>query len=212
MADRPILFSAPMVRALLAGTKTQTRRELDVFCDEPPAYVEDGMIKALDPDDQPYRWPRTHAVGDRLWVREAWRTFSTFDDEPPRNLDFVHVWYEADAGYKPKIRYPHGRGRYRHGRFMPRWFSRLTLTVTAVRVERLQEISEADAIAEGVERDSDGWRDYLMPNTQCCANACDSYRTLWEAINGPGSWEANPWAAAYTFTVEHRNIDAGAQP
>ncbi len=85
---------------------------------------------------------------------------------------------------------------------------RLTLIVTDVRVQRLQEISEEDAVAEGVEHDTDGWQDYLMPATQCCVSARDSYRTLWDAINGPGSWEANPWVAAYTFTVHQQNIDS----
>jgi hypothetical protein len=92
---------------------------------------------------------------------------------------------------------------------MPRWASRLTLTVTDVRVQRVQEISEADAVAEGVESDSDGWRDYQMPNTQCCGTALESFRTLWDSLNAPRGygWDANPFVAAYTFTVARQNID-----
>ncbi len=90
---------------------------------------------------------------------------------------------------------------WRSSMFMPRWASRLTLIVEDVRVERLQDISETDALAEGVQRDSDGWRDYQMPQTQCCATAKASYQTLWDEINGDGAWAANPWVAAYTFRV-----------
>lgn len=89
----------------------------------------------------------------------------------------------------------------------PRALSRLTLYVTDVRVQRLQDISEEDALAEGVECDSDGYRDYLMPHTQCCVTPADSYRSLWDAINGPGAWEANPWVVAYRFVPRLGNID-----
>jgi hypothetical protein len=104
---------------------------------------------------------------------------------------------------------------------MPRWASRLTLTVTDVRVERLQDCSEADAEAEGVERvdyqGAQAWKSYetypdgsrhphsSVPNRL----ARISYRELWNSINGAGAWEQNPWVVALTFTVEQRNIDAG---
>lgn len=94
---------------------------------------------------------------------------------------------------------------------MPRWASRLTLIVTGVKIQRLQDISEEDAIAEGVERDSDGWRDYLMPHTQCCTNATDSFHTLWDHINGPGAWAANPWVVAYSYRAISKNIDLIAE-
>jgi hypothetical protein len=90
---------------------------------------------------------------------------------------------------------------------MPRWASRLTLTVTDVRVQRLHEISDDDAVAEGCECDSDGWRDYLFPSTQCCGTARDSYRTLWNSLHGPDAWDANPWVVAVSFSVQHGNID-----
>ena len=90
---------------------------------------------------------------------------------------------------------------------MPRHHSRLTLEITDIRAERLQDISEEDAKAEGVLRDSDGWRDYIMPCTQCCATACDSYKTLWTSINVPESWTANPWVWVVSFRPHLINVD-----
>lgn len=196
MADRPILFSGPMVRALLAGTKTQTRRFLTAWTDEPPAYAGAGSVVALDENEREYRWPRTHAVGDRLYVREHWRTGGQHDHIAPRDLPqewAEPIGYIADEAPNTISR----TGRFRQGMHMPRWASRLTLTVSVVRVERLQDCSEADARAEGTPP-------YQPPADQ---PAVEKYRAIWEAINGPGSWEANPWVAAYTFTVEHGNID-----
>nr|WP_018009330.1 hypothetical protein [Sinorhizobium medicae] len=89
---------------------------------------------------------------------------------------------------------------------MPPWASRLTLIVTDVSVERLQDISEADAIAEGIERSKD-FPDRFMTPAGDYAVPIVAYQRLWESINGPGSWEANPWVAAYTFTVIKQNID-----
>lgn len=244
-----ILFSAPMVRALLAGTKTQTRRILTGACDEPPAFIENGAVFALNENNVPYRWPKTHATGDRLWVREAWRTPSSWDDRSPSQLvascieaGYKTAWapiaWEADgtttnwADWRVKK-----NGRLRASMHLPRAFSRITLTVTDVRVQRLQDISEADAIAEGCDaRPFPGpwWQGYISingdlmhqvvlgdcppewmidpkkmaPTPWLDKSASDEYRTLWNSINGPGAWEANPWVAAYTFTVEHRNIDA----
>jgi hypothetical protein len=222
-ADRPILFSAPMVRALLAGTKTQTRRRLDAWTDEPLAYVEAGTIEALDPDDLPYRWPRTHAVGDRLWVREAHALLPRTAYRMSVGTGTIAQREHPTDGYTAAVFREgfdrSGRPRWRPSIHMPRWASRLTLTVTDVRVERLQDICEADGIAEGIERLHHGWFPYGISTfmttvvdgrevpAQCCRTANDSYRMLWDMINGPDSWEANPWVAAYTFTVEHRNID-----
>ncbi len=99
---------------------------------------------------------------------------------------------------------------------MPRWASRLTLTVTDVRVERLQDISESDAIAEGADI-AEGHRSQITggPMIKIGAGTYMSpiawYHRLWNEINGAGSWEANPWIVAYTFTVHHGNIDQIAQ-
>lgn len=212
MTDRPILFSAPMVRSLLAGTKTQTRRIIKPqptvrengtwlwegrnggFVGAAGTHVDEGF-----PQSAAF-WARIQP-GDRLWVREAWGGYRG----APTAEEFaggVPVFYRADpedAGA--------GIDVWRPSIHMPRWASRLTLYVTAVRVERLQDISEADARAEGAECDTDGWRDYQMPSTQCCADPVSSYRTLWDSINGPGSWEQNPWVASYTFIVRLGNID-----
>ncbi len=210
MSDLPILFSAPMVRAILREIdqpgigKTQTRRVLDAWCDEPPAIAYDGRIITYDDGEREYRWPRTYAIGDRLYVREAWAARMTHGwtvaDARSRHYQ-EHILFRADDedcidGWWPSIH-------------MPREFSRITLIVTDVRVQRLQEISSGDATAEGVERDSDGWHDYQMPGTQCCANARASFRTLWDSLNavrGYG-WDANPWVATYTFRPILGNID-----
>ncbi len=222
MSDKPILYSAPMVRALLAGTKTQTRRILrseTAICRDPAWEAvkgEDGVwrIAADTPEmfgDVPVGL--RIAVGDRLYVREHWRTYSTLDDHPPRDITGVRVWYEADEGYKPK-------SRFRQGMHMPRWASRITLTVTDVRVQRLQDISEADAIAEGIVEtgcpsptERFGVR---IAEDDWCAGPTPraAYSALWTHVNdkagapaGQSSWDRNPWVAAYTFTVELANID-----
>ena len=131
--------------------------------------------------------------GDRLFVREAFRLCQEADDVSPRDSDpGYRVWYEADK--------PHqlGAGRLRPSIHMPRWASRITLEVTGVRVERLQDISEADARAEGI----------TVPNCQCgygldgnlmSGTASGAYMLLWESINGPGSWNANPWVWVVEF-------------
>ena len=206
--ERPILFSAPMVRAILSGTKTQTRRVVKLNRHYQIEERDDGSLWPWMYDDDrasdswlacPYGKP-----GDRLWVREAWRTERDFDHLPPRDLDptmtATPVQYEAG---------PHADvldGKLRPSMFMPRWASRITLEVTAVRVERLQDISEADAIAEGGTETMRGWwtHEGLQwndpgPNHRFGATPIDSYRVLWESINGPNSWGANPWVWAINF-------------
>lgn len=196
MTDRPILFSAPMVRALLEGRKTQTRRILPPAAQsryrETPAGVDvDCGFMGWQPAEtvlSEARWVSAkgalppYAPGDRLWVREA---FSYADHLPET------VWYWADGKVaafdccrpKPSIH-------------MPRWASRLTLVVTDVRVQRLQDISRDDCIAEGA------------PPPDGAYSMRDSFRMLWEGINGAGSWDANPWVAAISFVVHRANIDA----
>ncbi|MBX3603234.1 MAG: hypothetical protein KF863_21645 [Rubrivivax sp.] len=204
MRERPILFSAPMVRALLAGTKTQTRR---VCKPQPDIVAERGTVVGVStPQDQqygrlgkalpcPYGQP-----GDRLWVREAWRTEPRFDATPPRDLapEVAPVQYEAG---------PHADvlgGKLRPGMFMPRWASRINLEVLAVRVERLQDISDADARAEGITQHEAGalgpqWDNGVDCITARGNRATVSYRRLWESINRPGSWDSNPWVWVVSF-------------
>lgn len=234
MKDHPLLFSAPMVRANLDGRKTNTRRilkpqppEWATFCQQPTMlnvlheWVPSGLWTwseiEQDPPRELRRWPLDaegehywlkprFSVGDRLWVREAWAPLSalTHNDPGPQALA-DRGFYRADNGtVEGEI------SRWRPSIHMPRWASRLTLIVTGVKIERLQDISEDDAIAEGVERDSDGWRDYLMPHTQCCASATKSFETLWDSINGHKkqvSWNDNPWVVAYTYEPIFKNID-----
>lgn len=221
MADKPILFSAPMVRAILEGRKTQTRRVAKVqwlgganpaftgWHPERISHLEWGLFcnsKGAEIKAQ-------YAIGDRLWVREAWRTHATYDDHLPSEMGGEEpIRYEVD-GYQETRgwRAIDRLGRYRHARFMPRWASRITLRITRVRVERLQEISEGDAIAEGIAGNPvTAWRCYAPePKNQThWADPRESFRTIWESIHGPCSWEANPWVAAYTFEPIFQNIDS----
>ena len=183
MKERPILFSGPMVRALLAGTKTQTRRvvkKLPITLNRETNSLEvDGENIANGRFAKlvacPYGQP-----GDRLWVRETFGHFERNDNFTPG----CEVFYRADGEcleIKP----------WRPSIHMPRWASRITLEITSVRVERLQDISEADAIAEGV---------YTDP----ARSAYDAYAQLWDEINGPGSWAANPWV----WVLELRRINS----
>jgi len=193
--ERPILMCGPMVRATLDDWKTQTRRVI--------------ALREFGPSDTPgYHWHFRDrrglwndisterllelcphgAAGTRLWVRERWGKIHGTD---------AGVIYRADG--------PHdGIKEWKPSIFMPRWASRILLEITGVRVQRVQEISEEDARAEGVrevtkddvvkkycvydlgDRSSVPWAE--MPRT-----AVDAYRALWETINGEGSWAKNPW-------------------
>lgn len=212
MTDRGILFSAPMVRALLAGTKTQTRRPL-----RNPEYY--GCPTGDCPHDKQAECnahmaqltdtEKGFAVGDRMWVRETyyqrghWEPIETKRTKAGRQkwaftpTDEV-ILFDAPPEFR--------KGRHhkdpatvawhkRLGRFMPRRYSRLTLIVTDVRVEQLQDISQEDAEAEGVQCD-------MSPRS-----FVDHYALLWDSINGPNSWEENPWVVAITFDCREGNID-----
>ena len=198
MRERPIPFSAPMVRAILSGAKVQTRRVVKpqprILAGELLCWKDDALTDCQMAARSPYGQP-----GDRLWVREAWRTSPLFDDKPPRELpDFAPLRYEADealrgawAGYG----YGH-QGKYRPPMFMPRWASRINLEVTVVRVERLQNISEADAAAEGVEE----WARVACAAGNPYGLTSDGYvELLWSEINGRASWDANPWVWCVEF-------------
>jgi hypothetical protein len=192
MKERPMLFSAPMVRALLNGSKTQTRRLAKLTANghvkEPGGHrrwhTADFDARLACPYGQP---------GDRLWVREAWRVIDVADCFAPREITAAsRIWYEADAPHQP------GFGKYRPPMFMPRWASRISLEITGVRVERLQDISEADALAEGIVQLTEG---FGLPDGSHfhAADPRQSYLSLWESINGPGSVEANQWVWVIDF-------------
>lgn len=260
MSDRPILFSSAMVRALLEGRKTQTRRILtrqnaDVngsswrgkSCpweglrfdeaiareNSPISGVRDPHLAVpfCHPDDGPtetadcaiYRVRPVIEIGAELWVRETIgrRPASFLGIEATNGTE--SAYYAADGDYvldRHEFNIcPWWRGKGSLPAIhMPRRASRLTLTVTDVRVQRLQEISEADCIAEGphkieVRPGIDRPRQPMVPSADpnrfgVYATPRAWYRELWDTINGVGAWEENPWIVALTFTVERRNIDA----
>lgn len=220
MTERPILFSGPMVRALLDGSKTQTRRV--VKC-----HVEDygGILhtKTVCPYGQP---------GDRLWVRESidgiWGCDAHYIADEAHLSEYIKDWWDTPQ------RLPCKKIPSIH---MPRWASRITLEVTGVRVERLQDISHQDAIAEGGVEVAGGWWSHdgttmdTPGDTNLGGTAVDSYRVLWESINAANrpklpsnhrskryarvkawldkhpdtsSWDANPWV----WVVEFRRVVA----
>ncbi|WP_349366742.1 MAG: hypothetical protein ABL311_04430 [Nitratireductor rhodophyticola] len=216
MTDRPILFSGPMIRALLEGRKTQTRRVFKgIEADGNGTFhvfnrrggligVSEADVPTEAPDYVPY------AAGDHLWVREAWRTPESLDDLSPRQIELrckelgyhgpwcprvtvadevAHQWSEEDG-----FREDQPSGRLRAAMHMPRWASRLTLIVTDVRVQRLQEITWQDARAEGI---SGGYHQ-------------SEFASLWDDLNASRGfgWDANPWVVALTFEVIRQNIDA----
>lgn len=206
-SDRPIIFSGEMVRALLAGRKTQTRRVLK------PQPTEVDFVGrwyrmpfgglSLDCHRLPY------VVGQRLWVREAFGIAHRGDSAPGGYHYDPEAHYRAeDPDFTPDG--PQWEPwRRRSPIHMPRWASRVTLTVTDVRVERLQAISEDDARAEGV--DPTGWvPSYANPDNSGCddsQSARDAFSDLWDTLRGPGSWDADPWVTVLTFTTALRNID-----
>ena len=212
MTDRPILFSAPMVKALLAGRKTQTRRilkprkgltiqDLVDHGEEQKTALGTRFICRRDQVEEP-----RIVDGDRLWCREAF-SYDALDSDRNDRLR-MPVWYWADGNPeygdwsrpKPSIH-------------MPRWASRLTLVVESVKVERLQSISEADAKAEGIEPLPSG-RYYCGEDEEgeiTCRSPVTAYAWLWNSINGEDAWQENPWVAAYTFTAHQTNIDAMAE-
>jgi hypothetical protein len=198
MKERPILFSGPMVRAILEGRKTATRR---IVKPQPPVNY-DSLWPEFNPHGtvKPIVWfwskstsgsgseqqdllgiaPSPYGkIGDRLWVRETWGI-----DPYAHHKGHSEIHYRATSNMDSD--YPI---KWKPSIHMPRLISRITLEITDVRVERLQEITEADAIAEG---------------TQCAGvpasiSNCGAFAKLWQSINGPNSWEQNPWVWALTF-------------
>jgi hypothetical protein len=196
MAERPILFSAPMVRAILEGRKSQTRR---IVRPQPPTdhqFLQDLSLenecefewtdRDTDTEDLSH-WPSYEKAlrpkwqpGDLLWVRETWG-LQQGEGEP-------FAVYRAD--------WPETRpGGWRPSIFMPKWACRIWLDVTGVRVERLIDISHEDARAEGCEDTAD-------------SSVRGNYAKLWTSINGAGSWDANPWVWVIDFKLAERKAVA----
>lgn len=229
MTDKPILFSAPMVQALLAGWKTQTRR---ILKPQPETFMRENGEECLV---YPYQVEGENSariamgsettgvittqklpwkIGDRLWVREAWRPREGYG-----NWDLL-INYPAD-GFEGHIEDDVDVGDWRFPKaaakgnvpsiHMPRWASRLTLNVTDVRIQRLQDISEADAMAEGVFWENHdvasltGWKSAI--GGKPCTTAKAAFENLINSINGHDAWKANPWVTATTFGVVKGNVD-----
>lgn len=212
MTDRPIIFSRPMVRALIEGRKTQTRRlawrawkEVDDLSSERQEHFDalghvfhfrsDGSVRA---HAAPSPWQRVKP-GDRLWVRES----------------FNHA---AGEGIAYMATNPHMNGApWRPSIHMPRWASRLTLVPTEVRFQKLQEISEQDAIAEGAERRDEAgrepwhmaWSDQpAIAERYGLSTARWAFGNFFIRLHGERVWEENPQIVALTFAVHRCNIDA----
>lgn len=237
MNCRPILFGKPMVRALLAGTKMQTRRVVKPM--PPPGAVSFGTY--YHPDPRPHFWAfdgdalMDFAVpcpygqsGDRLWVRESWQYYNWTEDGEPiirfaadesthlpiSSPDLSDIWATLSDPSNYAI---HGRACDQHWRpsiHMPRWASRITLEITGVRVERLQDISPADCEAEGVQRlplqenEPGPWytADVSAGQVLHSRSTIGAYHKLWGQINGPSSWAANPWV----WVMEFKCIKGGS--
>lgn len=230
MKERPILFSGPMVRALLDGSKTQTRRVLKVPHENPLGKWEvlpwggPNGGRTRDGKTVPFQnvigHTRTGEIiacprgepGDRLWVRETWQGPLLQEFEVDADPDWhyashihqyqnpAHCEYAADGGPKPEYTDADDvmRQGWRPSIHMPRWASRITLEITRVRVERLQDISDADCVAEGCGALSAA---IGCPMTSAPGETIPRamFRALWESINGPDSWAANPWVWAIEF-------------
>ena len=201
MKERPILFSAPMVRAILDGTKTQTRRVVKPRADKDmgPRCVLMPHEIAGEVNGGNYRNAYAES-GDWLWVREAHWMDRRDTTLAVMNVDgFVVAKNGRETGQESNSE-ELGLNHFwkqRPSIHMPRWASRITLEVTGVRVERLQDISDGDCLAEGIYPTGTG----LYPGAPKAA-----YQKLWVEINGPGSWYANPWV----WVVEFKRLEGGA--
>lgn len=210
MSDRPIIFSAPMVRAMLDGRKTQTRRVL-----KPQPIMHDagdctirghrGPVDYLMRDVAPRFWAG-YAPGDKLWVREkhCFLLCPQCDEGYPFTSSRPCI-----CGTQAKVAYFESQGpgvnvRWRSPIHMPRWASRLTLIVTDVRVQRVQEISGMDAKREGVSIPA-----HLPGDGADLDHAKRAFRDLWDSLNAKRGfgWSENPWVVALSFETHHQNID-----
>lgn len=201
MSDKPILFSAPMVRAILEDRKTQTRRIMKV---QPDKIWEDGSpwwnIGGLRLPKCPYG-----QTGGALWVRETFRKFVACDEcgcseHPCPCPEDGAVFYRADENYQGPKSDPDDPN-WKPSIFMPRIASRITLEIKDIRAERLNDISEEAAKAEGAKQ---------VSKDIGCADVWsykEGFKHLWHSINGPDSWHKNPWVWVVSFDVHPINID-----
>lgn len=227
MKERPVIFNGEMVRAILDGRKTQTRRVMNV--QPKPSETRPGdfwfsskklesMVHVSDfmPCNSPiadcHHFFQEHCcpfgqVGDRLWVREAFGMQVRRDGLGGTGEFRVYRASNPDA-----VKYTTACGKsvpvkWTPSIHMPRWASRITLEITAVRVERLNSISEEDAKAEGVRvvkvrEDGERYCDYLSPEINHYRRPSDSFISLWESIYGEESWQHSPWV----WVIEFRRV------
>lgn len=231
---RPILFQPEMARANWEDRKTNTRRILNKLL-RFGAITEFGLSDTPGYDwhfrDRGMRWHElTHAelleccpygvVGDLLWVREAWalkdcgRRVSLAKEAWLDGWPIDRLQYQG-TDKPPDYHYPSGKPYWWNGRasiHMPRWASRMTLDLTDVRVERVQDISEEDAVAEGCQAVGAGLCTEDPDDYMGCLSARTAYAALWDSINGPGSWGENPWCWSLHFHVHKQNVDALTPP
>lgn len=216
MTDIPIIFSGPMVRALIDGRKTMTRRLLKPQPEQ--ARDSDGKllphgIMHLEGEPRPRivvgrvitKQELRYAAGDRLWVRETWCPVDDKQFGGEKWIDYrATPKYAAShpAGWHEEPDHPEAL-KWRSPIHCPRTASRLTLVVTATKIEYLQDISERDATAEGVEAVS-----MVDVKRQAAWSNRGDFAQLWNKLHGPGAWDANPEVVALTFTVYKQNIDA----
>jgi len=216
MKERPILFTGPMVRAILDGSKTQTRRIVKPAPNMAPALsaIENVNGGFFDADSRAFECPYGQP-GDRLWVRESWGVVSNDWDANGNLTDWTpdrpataitemrfgqgyysgHAIYAADGSYEWAGDDDGGgepRSAWHPSIHMPRAASRILLEIASVRVERLQDCSDDDARAEGCSGyETSPFADPVPPSGE--------YRELWESLNGTGSWDANPWVWVIEF-------------
>lgn len=249
MGERPILFSGPMVRRILGGSKTVTRRIVSgENAPDPGRMWDDCLCHEIHPDDTPCvicyaRFRRCPAsAGDRLWVRETWRTVAGVDSVKPVDLrDDAPIWYDADdpdgerrAGdfglvFSGSYQTEDGWTKIGKGRpaiFMQRRFARLALDVVSVRAERLHDITDEDAVREGIRRFPDiprgtpsndcrwSWQDAPPDTDHCLSTPRWAFANLWNHLHGAGAWDANPWVWRIEFTARPGRLaevpDAGS--
>ncbi|HFE4607969.1 TPA: hypothetical protein ACF26F_003972 [Klebsiella quasipneumoniae subsp. similipneumoniae] len=231
MTERGMIFNAEMVRAILDGRKTQTRR---------PIKWKQTRFTEIGEREDGSKWPWSEdaehacdfwhpcpfgAVGDRIWVREAYRFPASLDDVSPTGVgkmavatgyrkpwaptfyEFTGTFSDGWKGFEtpPKVS---DAGKLRPSIHMPCWASRILLEITDVRVERLNAISEEDARAEGII--DGGCLNCGEPEPCGCANpepdATDAFAYLWQSIYGQENWNANPWV----WVIEFKRVEGGA--
>ncbi|MDG0471509.1 hypothetical protein MXU14_00410 [Klebsiella pneumoniae] len=222
MKERGMIFNGEMVRAILDGRKTQTRR---------PIKWKQTRFTEIGEREDGSKWPWSEdadhacdfwhpcpfgAVGDRIWVRETFQgplvheeLFEEYSAYPEKFETPEYCEYAADGGVRPE--YCDLDDNLRHGWrpsiHMPRWASRILLEITGVRVERLNTISEEDARAEGII--DGGCLNCGEPEPCGCANpepdATDAFAYLWQSIYGQESWNANPWV----WVIEFKRVEGG---